>query len=206
MIEIRRARPEDLDAYYRISLLTGDRGGDATQLYRRPRLMGQIYSAPYLLYSPALCLSLVADGRVAGYCVGAADTDTFASVLERDWWPPLRAAHPMPDIARRDQWTVEERRIAAIHRPKRPPRRLVECYPAHVHLNLLPECQGKGWGARLLREWFSIARVAGVGAVHLGANPGNSRAIAFWNSQSFEHVPVDGDSRTYWMAQKLPSA
>src|SRR5262245_63083228 len=39
---IRPYRPSDLDALYRICLLTGDDGQDATSLYNDPRLLGHL--------------------------------------------------------------------------------------------------------------------------------------------------------------------
>ncbi|MFA3917319.1 GNAT family N-acetyltransferase [Ruegeria hyattellae] len=204
MIEFRPARTQDLDAYYRISLLTGDLGRDASALYDDPKLMGHIYSAPYLLHSRDLCLSVIADGAVAGYCVGTADTTGFADILERDWWPALRRRYPVPDPTRQTVWTADERRIAAVHHPVFAPRTITDCYPAHIHMNLLPRCQGHGVGTRLLQEWFGIARAQGVEAVHLGANFGNRSGIAFWSSQGFVHQSVEGDRRTFWMAQDLP--
>ncbi|MDP5217604.1 GNAT family N-acetyltransferase [Ruegeria sp. 2205SS24-7] len=203
MIEIRPAYPQDLDAYYRISLRTGHLGRDAGALYEDPKLMGHIHSAPYLLFSRALCVSLLAEGQVAGFCVGTIDTVAFAECLERSWWPSLRASYPMPDITRSDRWTPDEKRIATLHRPKEVPRDIVDRYPAHVHMNLLPECQGRGWGTRLLKKWLRMSRSMGVRAIHLGANPGNDQAIGFWRSQGFEHIPVAGDQRTCWMAQEV---
>ncbi|MCL6285693.1 GNAT family N-acetyltransferase [Ruegeria sp. 2012CJ41-6] len=204
MIEIRPARAQDLDAYYRISLLTGDRGADATALFAEPKLMGHIYSAPYLLFARDLCLSVVDEGAVVGFCIGAGETTVFRQTLERDWWPPLRAAHPMPDLSRRKSWTADERRIAAIYNPVFAPRTITDRYPAHVHMNLLPRYQGLGIGTRLLQAWFGIVRTRGADAVHLGANPENPSSIAFWRGQGFVHLPVEGDRRTYWMAQDLP--
>ena len=43
---IRPYRPSDLDELYRICLLTGDAGQDATALYQDPRLLGHIFAAP----------------------------------------------------------------------------------------------------------------------------------------------------------------
>jgi len=40
---IRLYRPSDLGALYRISLLTGDDGQDATSLYNDPRLLGHFF-------------------------------------------------------------------------------------------------------------------------------------------------------------------
>jgi len=51
---IRPYRPGDLDALYRICLLTGDAGQDATSHYHDPRLLGHIFAAPYGLFEPSL--------------------------------------------------------------------------------------------------------------------------------------------------------
>lgn len=204
MVEISPSTRSDLEAFYRISLQTGDCGRDASVLYKDPKLMGHIYSAPYLLHAPEFCLTAVQNGMVAGFCIGTADTTDFFEELECDWWPALRRHYPMPDPARSENWTVDERRIAAIHHPKHPPSQIAKRYPAHLHMNLLPHCQGRGVGGRLLQAWLRLVRAEGITAIHLGANPGNARAIAFWLAQGFEHLPIEGDHRTYWMVQDLP--
>ena len=52
MAEIRAVRPSDLDDLYRICLATGAGGGDASALYRDPKLLGHVYAAPYAVFSP----------------------------------------------------------------------------------------------------------------------------------------------------------
>ncbi len=51
---IRQAKPGDLESLYRVSLETGHLGEDASHLYADPRMMGHIYSAPYLKLEPDL--------------------------------------------------------------------------------------------------------------------------------------------------------
>ena len=38
----------------------------------------------------------------------------------------------------------------AFAEPAMTPDAIVATYPAHMHINLLPEAQGKGWGRRLI--------------------------------------------------------
>jgi hypothetical protein len=59
---IRPYHPSDLPALYRICLLTGDSGADASQLYRDPELLGHFYAAPYAVLEPDLCFVLTHDG------------------------------------------------------------------------------------------------------------------------------------------------
>ena len=54
MLTFRSARSEDEDALYAISLATGDAGQDATPLYNDGRMVGHIYSVPYLYSLPRM--------------------------------------------------------------------------------------------------------------------------------------------------------
>ena len=69
---IRSYRPDDLDALYEICLRTGDAGGDASSLLEDPRLLGDIYAAPYAHLQPEHAF-VVDDGtgRAGGYVLGA---------------------------------------------------------------------------------------------------------------------------------------
>ena len=74
MLSPRPAVPSDLDAFYAISLATGDVGSDASHLYIDGRLLGHIYSAPYLRLAPDLAVVVEDEEGVAGYAVGVSDT------------------------------------------------------------------------------------------------------------------------------------
>ncbi|MGG2477876.1 GNAT family N-acetyltransferase, partial [Rhizobium sp. BR5] len=65
------ARPEDEDALYAISLATGDAGEDATPLYRDGRMVGHIYSVPYLHLWPDAVFVAEDEEGVCGYIAGA---------------------------------------------------------------------------------------------------------------------------------------
>jgi hypothetical protein len=93
---IRPYRPSDLDALYRVCLLTGDDGQDATSLYSDPRLLGHFFAAPYGLFEPALAFVAEDTAGVGGYILGALDTQAFEDRLERTWWPGCAPAIPIP--------------------------------------------------------------------------------------------------------------
>ena len=59
---IRPFDPADLETCYAISLATGFEGGDASHLYRDPKMMGHIYMAPYVCLEPGLALVVEDDG------------------------------------------------------------------------------------------------------------------------------------------------
>lgn len=205
MTEIRNARASDLDQIYAISLLTGDAGKDATRLYSDGKLIGHIYSAPYIVLSPETSFVVEDDEGVAGYIVGPHDTAAFEARLERDWWPALRVRYQAPtsDPA---GWTADQRRIHTIHHPEPSFAPRVAAFPAHIHMNLLPRLQGQGLGTRLLDLWISTAREAGVRGVYLGANAENVAGQRFWASRGFERLApplVAPSDRSVWFGQYL---
>lgn len=199
---IRQANLSDLEALYRVSLQTGHLGNDATHLYTDPKLMGHIYSAPYLLFEPDLALVIEVDNQVAGFCVGTANTSSFAARLEADWWPTLRNKYPKPNEQRRSTWSVDELRSQMIHMPEKTPLPITTKYPAHLHMNLLPVVQGQRLGGRLLENWVIRAKKLGISAVHIGSNANNARAIHFWGKQGFKDIPFT-TSRTRWMGRTV---
>lgn len=203
MLEIRLFKSADLDALYMISLATGHEGGDASRLYSDGKLIGHIYAAPYALLEPSLALVVEDEHGVAGFVVGTPDTDNWSDRLENEWWPNLRTAYEDPGNTPAPDWSADQRRAFMIHHPARPPRWIIERYPAHLHLNLLPRIQGRGIGRLLFSEWISSAARYGVGPIHIGANRSNPRAIGFWSRQDFSPLPSpdSASERTVWMGR-----
>lgn len=63
---------------------------------------------------------------------------------------------------------------------------LLETYPAHLHINLLPEYTGKGWGKVLMGAFLEKMRGMGVRGVHLGMVATNDGAGRFYMREGFE--------------------
>lgn len=202
MLTYRSANPEDEDALYAISLATGDSGEDASSLYNDGRLIGHIYSAPYLHMNPDAVFVAEDDQGVCGYIAGALDTTAYEQRLEREWWPKLRGQYPDPQ-GDPSAWSADERRSHMIHNPPRAMPHLVEEYPAHIHMNVLPRTQGKGGGTRLLFRWVDMARQNGVKGIHLGVSPRNEKGMAFWQSRGFERLGQFNQQGAIWFGMKL---
>jgi ribosomal protein S18 acetylase RimI-like enzyme len=203
MFDVRPFQERDLSALYAISLMTGHAGGDASHLYGDKRLMGHIYSAPYARLGPDLVRVAADQDGVVGFVAGALDTVAWEAILERDWWPALRAEYPKPDAAQPQTWSPDERRAAMIHSPEHTPLAIAEAYPAHLHLNLAPRAQGRGLGPKLLAAWLQLAADHRARAVHVGVNRANLKAIGFWQRYGFRDLAPTGaaTNRTVWMGQ-----
>ena len=202
-VEIRGFDAKDLDACYAVSLATGLAGGDASHLYRDPRMMGHIYVAAYALLEPALTFVVEDRIGVAGFVAGTDATSDWEERLERDWWPSLREQYADPADMPPASRTPDQRRAFMIHHPSRTPPAVAAKYPAHLHLNLLPRLQRRGVGSKLLGTWLDAARSRGARAFHVGVNRANTGAVHIWRTWGFEPLALDGlpESRTLYMGR-----
>lgn len=175
---IRPYRPEDRAALSDICVRTADAGADATGVFTDDELWGLLFAVPYAEREPDLCWVVEAeDGRVIGYLVATGDTEAFETWFRDVWWPPLAERFPRPV----DPQTREERMIAYGY--ERGPGRASPAaeYPAHLHIDLLPETQGQGLGRALMETLFAELTRRGVSGLHLGMDPTNAGAAAFYD-------------------------
>lgn len=182
--EIRPYHPTDLPMLYRICLETGDSGKDATDLFRDPDLIGHFYAGPYAILEPELTFVLTKEGRTCGYTLGVADTETFGKRCEVEWFPPLRAGYPLPQA---DDNSRDAGMIRAIHQGQAQKNEPAD-YPAHLHIDILPQGQGQGWGAKLINTLLDEMRRREIPGVHLGVAANNTRAIGFYEHVGFHRV------------------
>ncbi len=187
---IRAYRPTDLDAVYDICVRTADAGGDARGQYSSDKLMGDIFAAPYVTLEPEHAHVLDdGTGAAVGYVLGTADTARFAQRYRDEWLPATAGRYPHPA----EPPVTREDSMLWLH--GHPERMLVPelaDYPAHLHIDLLPEWQGKGWGRGLISAFLAGLRAAGVPRVHLGMAVANVSARAFYDRLGFTEIPVPG--------------
>jgi ribosomal protein S18 acetylase RimI-like enzyme len=204
---IRPAGPHDAAVLYDICLRTGDAGADATGLYQDAALLGHVYAGPYLMMSEGLGFVLTdarpdpSDGesdpvaRVTGYVVGAADSLAFEAQCERLWWPALREQYPVlpPWKDEDDRPPTDAALVAQIHHPQRWDSDLAKTYPAHLHIDLLPQAQGHGQGRRLIDAFVDEVRSRGATGVLLGVAAKNRHARGFYEHLGFRQLEEDSD-------------
>ncbi|MGV8855082.1 MAG: GNAT family N-acetyltransferase [Devosia sp.] len=198
MVSLRGYTPDDLPELYDICLTTGASGQDASAQHSDPKLIGHIYAAPYGVLQPQWAMVAEDELGVAGYIVGTPDSNGFAALEERAWWPALRRHYAYSSMAFTD---ADRQRIAVIDTPEINPTAIVTAYPAHIHMNLRSRLRGQGVGTALLQRWVAQAREVGVPGIHLGASASNSGGIAFWQRSGFE--PIETIGRTVWMGMIL---
>jgi GNAT superfamily N-acetyltransferase len=172
---------------YDICVRTGDNGEDATGKFRDADLLPDIYAGPYLELEPALAFVLDGGPRPVGYVIGTADTATFVESYREKWIPRLAPKYPGPPAA---PATPDEDLIGVFYAPERMLLPELSGFPAHLHIDVLPAHQGKGYGRRLIRTFLEAAARVGANGAHVAVSPVNTRAQSFYLRVGFERLPI----------------
>ncbi|HKL58416.1 MAG TPA: GNAT family N-acetyltransferase [Sphaerochaeta sp.] len=183
MEHIRQATEQDIPYLYEISLKTTLSGLDGTEYFHDPYCVGHYYAAPYFFFEPSLCFIAVDEyNRPSGYIVGTSDTAAFKSWMNSHWLPPLKKHYANITTYKSEN---EEDIIRLIN--KGPGEGVWEHvgYPAHLHINLLDNLQGKGLGKALMLTFMEGVQKTGVEGIHLGVDGRNTRAFGFYEKMGF---------------------
>jgi ribosomal protein S18 acetylase RimI-like enzyme len=113
--------------------------------------------------------------------VAAADTDAFENWFGHVWWPQFTQRWPRPTR----QVSTQEQLLGYAYSRRSGSNPHVGQYPAHLHINLLPEARGLGWGRQLIERLQQRLREAGVVGLHVVPLADNSRAQAFYERIGF---------------------
>ena len=186
MPHIRPFRPTDEAAVADVCLRTADAGADATGIFDDDAIWAEVFALPYVHRHPDLAFVVETDdGRVAGYIVCAPDTGAFEQWFHDEWWPAHGARWPRPEI----ESTRQDGTLIFAYSRRRGAEPYGDAYPAHLHIDLLPELQGQGWGRRLIDRLIEALRARGVTGLHLVASTDNSGALAFYRRLGFTELP-----------------
>lgn len=144
--------------------------------------------------SPGTCFVLDdGNGRAVGYCIGTADTTAFAKRWREDFVPIVDLQQvPKPDTLTGDLLMEKEETKGfrrALHHAECSalqawPKEL-EKYPAHMHIDVLPEFQRQGWGSVLINTLFDAVRREGAPGIHLGMVQWNTTGRKFYEKIGF---------------------
>ncbi|MDQ7879685.1 GNAT family N-acetyltransferase [Microbacterium sp. QXD-8] len=190
MTRIRPFRPGDEPALVDICLRTADAGADATGILDDDDLWAEIFVLPYAAHHPEFAFVVETDdGRVVGYIVGAPDSAAFEEWFATEWWPRHAERWPRPQGEPTATDSRQDGILRYAYARAGGAQPFGDEYPAHLHIDLLPETQGQGLGRRLIETLEAALREAGVPGLHLVASADNTGAIAFYPRVGFEPLP-----------------
>ena len=192
-IIIRNYRQADEPAIEDITYRTGFKGEDLTgrDFFDDRRLFFLLFIYYYTRYEPEHFFVAVdaSNDTVIGFICGATDTAAQEKNFQKKVVPRIiartflytswRYPRTFKMLLRmmKGMGTVGDHDTAA---------RVRAAYPAHLHINLLPEYQHKGIGTRLTQHFEDHLIGQNVRGVHLQTTSHNRKAVPFYEKLGFE--------------------
>lgn len=138
--------------------------------------------------------------KIVGYVVGTSDTAAYETAAEEHWWPVLRAAYPHacsePNhsevvgdemIPGHDHLTeLDKHYLSLILTGTHAPHDVLAFAGATLHIDILPEYQGKGWGRRLMQ--LAVTQLARRGAQALWVGSNGEEGRRFYRKVGFRPI------------------
>jgi len=191
MIEIRQCTIEDLPYVYEICYLTGYPPGTSDEVCTDRYKVGHYYAAPYLYFDIECCFVATVEKIPKGYILGTLNTEEYTKWLNKEWLPKIRNYYDLNKLNVNDHF--EAHLNSCIINDTKFEEQLIE-YPAHLHIDLLPELQGKGMGRKLMNVFFETCRKKNAVKVHLGVSKENPGAISFYKKMGMNIIFEEEDS------------
>lgn len=187
MIEIRPCQSRDRDAVVTICHRTGYFGEDAAPYFKDADLFGLLFTAYYLDHEPEHCFVADDNGAAVGYIIGSVDTEAQREAFSRLIVPRIVKRAFTRTLFRHpgDVWFLLGLTDHADYEKELFTEDLVTNYPAHLHMNVLPDYQRRGLGGRLMARFVEAMRTAGAPGVHLVTSTENKKALPFYHKEGF---------------------
>ncbi len=166
---------------------TGYMGDPVEWMWRDRESFADLFSGYYTDAEPESALVAQIDGEVMGYLLGCVDTSGVwnpAGVVVRHALGRLLLVRPgTAGVLWRsfgDTLLDAVRGHGVISSPFLDAR-----WPAHLHIDLLPDARARGLGAALVRRWLERLAEAGSPGCHLETLAENTSAVRFFESMGF---------------------
>lgn len=188
-MEIRPYQPQDRDRVAYICLMTGNSGKGSIGRHADDDLLPSIWAFPYVDYAPEWAWVVEGEEGAVGYVLAVPDLAEFRKWWQEVWVPKMHARFPAE--VRADWPEDDQRRFNKAVAPESPLPPWHEEYPAQLHINLLPDAQGQGFGRELIDALFTQMRERRVPGLALSVGGDNPGAIGFYDHLGFDVAATD---------------
>lgn len=191
-VVIRRCELRDLAGASEVCCRTGYGGEDISRSrqFRDRRLFAMLFCHYYLRYERDTSYVVTPrdePNRVVGYVLACSDTERYEHAFAR---------RMVPRIALRSlfvtSWRYPRTLFEMLHWERGVPWREAnpagEGFPAHLHIDILPEYQRQGIGGRLLERVETRLRELGVPGIHLVTSSEHRSALPFYEKHGYRKV------------------
>ncbi|PTB69167.1 hypothetical protein BBK36DRAFT_48973 [Trichoderma citrinoviride] len=217
MAFIRQYKPSDFDGMAHICRETLNPALASSVPGRR--LAPYVWTHQYTHLSPSTCFVLDdGAGRPVGYCIGCPDIPAFVAAYDSYTTEVLDNS---PDVTRPQDLEAKEPLFLAdgsvnevvLERLAYNPHLLLVDgnddllaeYKATMHIDLLPEVQGKGWGRKLIEAFVGSVRHVKMAdgsesrGIWIGVAGDNGKVVPFYEKLGFRIKKRPVESKTFLM-------
>lgn len=172
MANVRAYEQRDKEDVKRICIETS---GLPTKEEKDRKFLFYTYNDYYTEFEPESCFVLTDENDVAqGYVLCAKNYDEYVENMEKFYIPRiLQLGHSYNFKVKYEMF------LHGLYKKK---------YPAHLHIDISPNFQGKGGGTALVTALKDHLKQSGVKGIMLSAGEGNKKAIAFYKKNGFKTV------------------
>ena len=195
-VVVRRYVASDREAVRRICVDTGYMGDPVGWLWADRASFADLFTSWYTDHEPGSAFVADCDGRVVGYLLGCRDTRRVGPptrVLRRHLRRGVLLRPGTAGVLWRSMADIARDRVRG--RPV-PTGFVDDRWPAHLHIDLLPEARSHGVGALLIDRWIEVLDRHDIRGCHLETWAENDGAVAFFRRMGFsrhgEPVPMPG--------------
>ncbi|CAM3245679.1 Ribosomal protein S18 acetylase RimI-like enzyme [Deinococcus saxicola] len=173
--------PTDEARLGEIAYLTGFFGDSAGTYFPDPQLFADLWVRAYFRLPVSVGYVAQVDGDVIGYIIGSLNEAKYRQALGR-----VLADMVLPGLLTR-RYTRPLSGLPYLIRTLRypSPHASETDFPAHLHLNLLPQSRGLGLGRGLLQRYLGRLRELGVPGVQLSTTDENAAALGLYREAGF---------------------
>ncbi len=190
-ITIRKAKRTDQDRVSYICHQTFFGGPN----FPDQELVALRWALYYVLYEPEHCFVACDEkDRPIGYILSTINSlkyrENYKQIilpLIKDRLKELKSTHPQEYSSYRRSFLPRRSDYGPRYM-----RRIAQEYPAHLHIDILPEYQGMGLGGGLMDALLSHLEHMGCKGIHLVVGSDNHRAIAFYKKIGFSILQNTG--------------
>ncbi len=188
MARIRKALISDLENVEYVCRMTA--GNLACQNDVLGKAIAKTYSTYYICECADTCFVLADDeDKAVGYILCEPDYKRYRRVFREKYVPEIKKIH-------------KGEGKKAYYLPV-PFSFFGRWFPAHMHIDILPEYQNQGYGSKLLKTLLQELEDRGVKGIMLAAGAENKGAIRFYKRYGFKTVIKSKAINAIVMAKNL---
>lgn len=168
-MEIRKYQPKDFERMHKICYETSS-GFDSE---KGKIALFATYCDYYVNEDGDSCFVAVNEKDEAiGYILCAPNPEKYEKIFKEKYAPILKKASPI-----RYLFHIANEFLS---------RKVKKRYPAHLHIDILPEGQRQGLGTKLMDALIDHLKQNGVGGVYLVCGAGNEKGVNFYKKYGFK--------------------